>query len=272
MLRERSDHELILLDPPVKTKSELFELMAVHLAEKGYVSDSKVFLSSLIEREETGNTEIMPNIAIPHAGCQSVKGIFLLIVILQNGIDYENPALGPVKLLFLFGCDNKHNKSYLRLLAKSARLLKNEDFTNKMINAKNSSEVMDTLALYDKDVEEEESEENYLMVVVLYKEGKLPDVLTAMMEIGIHNASVISSQSMARKISYDMPVFAGLSMKNKKKNLESSLIISNVNDRRIPYKLSTILKEFQIDLSKPGNGYIQLFPTEIVTGILDEFS
>ncbi len=272
MLRERTDHELIILNPLVKNKSELFDLMSNYLAEKEYVSDSEAFSQSLINREKAGNTEIMPNIAIPHAGCRSVKGLFLLIVILKEGIDYEHPAFGPVRLLFLFGCDNKHNKNYLRLLARTARLLKNENFTRILINAESSTEVLNTLAQYDKDTDEETTEDSYLMLVYLYKTGKLPDVLTAMMEIGIHNASVIKSLSMARKIAYDMPVFSGLSMRHRKKNLETALIISNVNDRRIPHRLSAILKEYEIDFTKPGYGYIQLFPTEIVAGTLDEFS
>ena len=270
MLKRYINRDLIVIDPPLKNKKELFKFMAEHLSHKGYVENRNDFLKALMRREEVANTEILPNVAIPHAGCSGVEQLFLFILISKAGIDYDNVALGPVNIVFLFGCDNQHNREYLRLLAKSARLLKNKEFNERIIAADSPGEILDILDEFDRETVEERPEEDYLMILTIYDNNKLHDVLTAMLEVGINNASVIKSTSMARRISYEIPVFAGLSMLSKRKSLETAVVLSTVHDKRIVSRLVSLLKELHIDLAQKGSGFLQLFRTNIIAGNVDE--
>jgi mannitol/fructose-specific phosphotransferase system IIA component (Ntr-type) len=273
MLERFINQDLIIINPKARNKKELFKEMTRHLAKKGYIESQRYFYRSLLQREQAGNTEILPNIAIPHAGCEYVENLFLMIVICKEGIDYGNPRLGAVKIIFLFGCANQHNKIYLRLLAKSARLLKNPVLSEKLLNSVHPDQIIEIIKEFDQDTEDNNMQpEHFLMLITLFKKHKLPDLLSAMLEVGIHNAAVVSSTSLARRIAYLIPVFAGLSIHSHKKSIESSLVISTITDKQIPRHLAAILKEQQIDLTEPGTGYIQLFPTKIVIGNIDEFS
>lgn len=272
MLRKYTNEELLIINPQVKTKKDLFKLLTEHLANKGYIRNRKRFYKSLLTREQIANTEILPHIALPHAGCSEVERMFLLILISREGIDYDHPNFGKVNIIFLFGCDNRQNKEYLRLLAKSARLLKIPQFSDKLINATHKDEVLEIVEEYDKEEKEEESKDYSMMLITLFKKQKLHDLLTAMLEIGVNNAAVINSTSMARRIAYEIPVFAGLSIQSKKRSLETALVISTISEKKIPQKLVSLLKEQELDLTEPGNGFIQLIPTKIISGHIDEFS
>ena len=272
MLEKYTNHDLIILNPDIGNKDELFITMTGHLHKKGYIDSRHNFFKALNKREQAANTAILPHIAIPHAWCQSVGKLFLLIVISKKGLSYDHPKFDPVKIAFLFGCDNQNNKDYLRLLAKSARLLKNPEFSERLINSDNVDQILSIIREFDQDVEEEISHDNYLLVINIFNKNKLPDLLTAMVDVGIHNAEIINSTSMARRISYQIPVFAGLSILSKKKSLDTAVVISNITDKKIPQRLNAVLKEHNLDLAVPGNGYMQLFHTKIVIGSIDEFS
>ncbi len=272
MLEKYTNHDLIILNPEISNKQELFHAITEHLLQKGYIDSYHRFHKALHKREQAANTAILPHIAIPHAGCTSVDRLFLLIVISNKGINYESPTFDPINIVFLFGCDNQHNKDYLRLLAKSARLLKNPIFAERVISATSVNEILKTIKEFDHDLEEEQTTENYLLTITLFNKQKLPDLLTALLDVGIHNAEVLNSTSMARKIAFQIPVFAGLSIKSSKNNTESAVIMSNITDKKIPNRLFAILKELNLDFSEPGIGFMQLLKTNIVVGDIDEFS
>ncbi|MBW6516669.1 MAG: PTS sugar transporter subunit IIA [Candidatus Cloacimonetes bacterium] len=272
MLEKYTNHDLVLLNPQIDNKEALFKVMTDHLHNKGYIENRHRFYRALVAREQAANTAIFPHIAIPHAGCKSVGRLFLLIVVSKKGINYEHPTYDPVNIAFLFGCDNQHNKEYLRLLAKSARLLKNPTFSEKLINANNIDEVLSTIREYDQDIDQEETHDNLLLVITLFKKHKLPDLLTSMLDVGIHNAEVITSSSMSRRIAYHIPVFAGLSIQSKKKSLESVVVMANITDKKTPQHLTSILKEHELDFSQAGVGFMQVFHSSIIIGNIDEFS
>ena len=61
------DKELIIINPDISNKKDLFEAMANHAYNRDYIINKKQFLQALIAREEMANTELIPGIALPHA-------------------------------------------------------------------------------------------------------------------------------------------------------------------------------------------------------------
>jgi len=271
MLEQFTSRNLILVNPKSTNKVDLFIEMTDVLYEQGIVSDKKAFHKSLLAREAIANTEIIPNVAIPHTGCSGVEKLFLLIVISKEGIDYDNRELGPVNIVFLFGCSSQNNREYLKLLAKSARLLNSQNFREKLVNSQSPDEVLAAICTSDCTIIDKDQKVEYLLIITLYNQGRLPALLSAIMETGINNASIINSSSMAKRIAYEIPVFAGLNLRSKKKQNQTSTVICTVSDNRTPNRLAMIMKENNLDLNRSGNGFMQIFKLKSLIGVYDEF-
>ncbi len=271
MLSHYVNKDLIFINPHVENKDELFEKMVNHLYNLDYIMSNKVFLQLLKEREELSSTELIPGIALPHARSDSVIKLFLSIVVIKDGLDYGNPDLGDVNIVFFFGTSDKHNKEYLQLLAKSARLLKNGVFKNKLKNVNTPGQVIEILEEFDKDDEvSDKPQKIYQMIITFHLPHRLNDLLSTLVELGITNASVIEVSSLSNRISYDIPVFSGLYYSDKNKKKESYLILCHINDSELAHRLVKLLNENNINFNKKGTGFIQLIEAQEIIGNYDE--
>jgi len=270
MWKKIIDRNLIVIDPPVKNKTELFEGLVNHVYNHDYIRNKKKFLQALNDREEMANTELAPGIALPHARTNATEKLFISIVIIREGLDYNNAEMGPAKIIFFFGCNETQNKEYLQLLAKSNRILKKKEFKEKLLNCKTADQVMDLLIEFDDEEQSEEDSSNYLLILTLNDPSKTEEVMSAMVELGITNASIMDATSMAKKLAYEIPVFAGLSYMAQGKSKHSNLIFAHIEYRKTARKLANLLKENGIDLNKTGIGFIQTIKVEDVIGNFEE--
>ncbi|MFO7896596.1 MAG: PTS sugar transporter subunit IIA [Candidatus Cloacimonadales bacterium] len=270
MWKDKLDKKLIVIDPEVSSKSELFAGMVDHVYQYDYLTNKKKFLNALKKREELSNTELIPTIAIPHARSDYVDKLFLCIILLKEGIDYGNSEFGKVKIVFFFGCSEAHNKEYLQLLAKSSRLLKNQEFRDSLLACQTADEVVDVLVEYDEEDDSNEKDDHHLLLLTLHNGNQVADVMEALVETGITNASIIDSQSMVRKMAYEMPVFAGLSYMAHGKSASSALIFAHIERKAQAEQLLKLLKDYKIDLNKKGVGFLQVIKLETVLGDYEE--
>ena len=216
------------------------------------------------------NTELIPGIALPHARTNATHKLFVCIVILKQGLDYDNPEMGPVNIVFFFGCDEIHNKEYLQLLAKSNRFLKNMKFKEKLLQCSTPDEIMELLSAFDDEEQTDSDGKNYLMILTLNAPEYAMEVMNSMVELSIMNASIVDATSMAKKLAYEVPVFAGLSYMAQGKSKLSSLIFAHIENRETAHKLAELLKSNGIDLNSKGVGFIQTIRVENVIGNFEE--
>ncbi len=262
--------DLIILNPVVKSKDELFSKMVNHAYNHDLIVKNDEFLSALKDRESKGNTQIMKDVALPHARSIHVERLFMQIVVFNDGFDYGNPDLGDIRVVFFFGSPDNSNKEYLQLIAKSSRLLRNQEFRDGIINARKPEDIMSILNKHDVDEAKDRKLEFYTMKVIVHDEDVSDDVLSALAELGITNGTISECTSVARKIAYEIPVFAGFSYLNDEKSTKTFCIESIINNKDIGKKLYNILKENDIDLNNPNTGYIKLTPVEAIIGNIDE--
>ena len=270
MWKKTIDKNLIIINPEIKSKKDLFEGMVNHVYNHDYIINQKKFLEALYEREEMSSTELMQGVAFPHARSNTVDKLFLSIIILKDGIDYENPEMGPTKIIFFFGCPKKEVKEYLQLLAKSSRVLKNEEFREKLLQCTTPDEIIDLLHQYSEEEDEIGRDGDHLLILTLNDVGKTSEVMSSMVELGITNASIVDAISMAKKLAYEMPIFAGLSYMTQGKSKKSILIFAHIENKEKVHKLAKLLKENGIDLDKKGVGFIQIIKVETVIGNYEE--
>ncbi|MCD6181671.1 MAG: PTS sugar transporter subunit IIA [Candidatus Cloacimonetes bacterium] len=270
MWKEILDTNLIIIDPPISTKQELFEGMVSHAYQHDYITHKKKFLATLIEREEMANTELIPGVALPHARSNVIDKLFVSIIVHHEGIDYQHPDNGEARIIFFFGCPEDKNREYLRLLAHASRLLRTEVFRKQILDAENVQQIAELIYRYDEQTSLDDEEGNFLMYLTLHNEAHTEDVLAAMVEIGITGATLLNGVSMARKMAYEMPVFAGLSYMAQGKSKSSQVIIATLTHRHDATKLVLLLKENGIDLDEQGVGFLHLIKVEKTYGTPEE--
>ncbi len=270
MWKKIIDKDLIVINPDIKDKQALFEGLVNLVYNNDYILNRKQFLEALQEREKVSNTELIPGVAFPHARSEAVARLFLSIVICKDGVDYGNPEMGPARIVFFFGCTPADIKQYLQMLAKSSRVLRKKEVTEKLLQCKTPEEVVDLLIEFSDDEADDQSEENYLMLLTLNKVENLSNVMSALVETGITNASIVDSTSMAKKLAYEMPVFAGLSYMVPGKSKKSQLIFAYLEHKKMANKLAELLKEHKIDLDQKGVGYIQTIKIDSIIGNPEE--
>ena len=132
--------ESIRLDGVSSTKKETIRAMADLMEKSGKISDKNVYVEGLIKREEESTTAVGEGIAIPHYKGSAVTKPGLAAMVIKNGTDFDSIDGEPVKLIFAIAAPDTKENVHLDVLSKLSVLLMDEDFSQKLINAKSVEE------------------------------------------------------------------------------------------------------------------------------------
>lgn len=131
----------IELNAAVKTKSEAINKLISLQVAAGNIADQKKYKEAILARESQGSTAVGDGIAIPHAKSDSVKQAGLAAMTVPKGVDYEAVDGKPSNILFMIAAPPVGDL-HLEVLSRLMVLLMDEDFRNKLINAKNKAEFL----------------------------------------------------------------------------------------------------------------------------------
>jgi len=112
----------------------------------------------------------------------------------------------------------------------------------------------------------------YLFIIVLYKEEFLDNVLSALIELGIDEASILDSQSLGSAIAYQVPIFSGLRFQMHGGRPYSKTIIGISDNPNIGKDLVSILKDSDIDIKSPGVGRLIVVDVKETYGSAEEIN
>jgi mannitol PTS system EIIA component len=131
--------ENIRLNVTIPTKEEAIKLTGSVLVEQGYVDAD--YIEKMLEREQLTSTYMGNFVAIPHGtedSKQFVKSSGIAFIQVPQGVDFGGGNM--VKLLI--GIAGKNNE-HLDILSKIAIVCSEEENIEKLVNAKNSQEVLE---------------------------------------------------------------------------------------------------------------------------------
>lgn len=95
-----------------------------------------------MERENEGTTGMMDGFAIPHAKDQSIGEPSILIVTLEQGIEWNSLDGQLINFVIaLFIPDSEAGTTHLKLLSAVARLLMRNEVTEQLKAAKSKTEI-----------------------------------------------------------------------------------------------------------------------------------
>ena len=133
--------ESIELNASPKTKSEAIDLLVELQVKSGNIADAEGYKKAILAREEKGSTAVGDGIAIPHAKSETVKAPSLAAITVKEGVDYEALDGEPSNLLFMIAAPNDGDV-HLEVLSRLMTILMDEDFREKLLNAKDSEEFL----------------------------------------------------------------------------------------------------------------------------------
>lgn len=109
-----------------------------------------------------------------------------------------------------------------------------------------------------------------LLVAVINDEEHLDEVLAGFLELGITGATVVPSEGMARVLSQDIPIFAGLQTLMSRARPRNHTVFSVVRgDGKVDAALE-LLQEVCGRLDEPATGIAFTLPVSRVEGLAPE--
>ncbi|MWN30899.1 hypothetical protein GQ597_08355 [Gilliamella sp. Pra-s65] len=112
-------------------KSSVINLMAK--ASQVYLTNVKSFFDDVMAHEQEMETDMLPDIALPHAKSTAVNSPFIVVGKYIDGIVWNND--NKVKLVILIGAPEHANKEHLSIIAKLASNLADDDFIQDLLNS-----------------------------------------------------------------------------------------------------------------------------------------
>lgn len=142
--------ESILVDLESNDKMGVLEELATPLARIADVNH-KELVRILMDRERLGSTGIGDGIGIPHGKLKSLESLALGFGLSRKGIDFESMDGRPTYIFFLLITPENSTGLHLKLLARISRILKNDGFKKKLLNAVSCDEIFNIIQKEDEE-------------------------------------------------------------------------------------------------------------------------
>lgn len=136
------DLSLIKLATEEKEKQDVLKLIAKIAFENDVIESQDIYLEGLLKRELECTTGFGKGFAIPHCKSITVKRAAVIVCKLKNKIEWESMDDKPVN--FVLGLaipEAEAGTTHLKILSQVARLLMDDEFTNKLNNANTEQEI-----------------------------------------------------------------------------------------------------------------------------------
>ena len=138
--------ESIFLNENLTSQEEVFHFIAQKAVALGISADENAVYNGLVEREQQGTTGMMDGFAIPHAKSSAITTPKIVIVRLNDGIDWNSMDGKPTSFIFsLLIPDGEAGTTHLKLLASVARLLMKADVKEALLGATTAEQLEEVL-------------------------------------------------------------------------------------------------------------------------------
>jgi len=121
-------------------KSRKVSVSSIEVARLAGVSREEL-VKVLLERERLGSTGIGGGIGIPHGKLKHLDNLIIGFGLSRKGVDFESLDGAPTRIFFLLVTPENSTGLHLKMLARISRVLKNEPFRERLLQAGDSDEI-----------------------------------------------------------------------------------------------------------------------------------
>jgi PTS system nitrogen regulatory IIA component len=134
-----------------QSKSEVIEELAGVVAEHYPEIDHQRLVGALEDRERLNSTALGEGVAIPHGKLPGLRRVVAAFGrSLGDGVDFQSLDGKPTHLFFLLVAPEDSAGAHLKALARISRLLKDESFRTRLMQAKDAAELYRTIREEDE--------------------------------------------------------------------------------------------------------------------------
>jgi fructose-specific phosphotransferase system IIA component len=126
-------------------KEEVIEELVELLVATCDVSDADAIYEAVMNREREGSTGLEKGVAIPHAKCDAVGCLSIVIGISKGGVDFESQDEKPSHLFFMMVAPTTESGPHVQAIAKIVKIIKFDRFRDMLIKAKKAEEIVEII-------------------------------------------------------------------------------------------------------------------------------
>lgn len=152
IITEHLNHKAISIDLKGKTKEKALQELTKILIASGEMEGKEKdnIVKILLKRENIGSTGIGYGVAVPHGKCKTVESATLAVGCFKKGVNFDSIDGKPVNLFFLLLSSPEHGQLHLKVLARLSRFLKDRNFRESLIRAKDAHEIHEIIENKEK--------------------------------------------------------------------------------------------------------------------------
>ena len=144
--------ESTIVDLKGESKEDIITELVNSLAVGDTITDRDQVLQAVLDREKIMSTGIGDGIAIPHGKSAAVTELVAAMGTQRRGIDLDALDGEPAFVLFLLVSPANVSGPHIKALARISRLLKNDAFKKKLIEANSAEEIIATIEAAERDI------------------------------------------------------------------------------------------------------------------------
>ena len=144
--------ESIIVDLKGESKEEIITELVNSLPVGDAITDRDQVLQAVIDREKIMSTGIGDGIAIPHGKSAAVTELVAAMGTQRRGMDFDALDGEPAYVFFLLVSPANVSGPHIKALARISRLLKNDEFKKKLIEADSAEEIIATIEAAERDI------------------------------------------------------------------------------------------------------------------------
>ncbi len=187
---------LIIDDLKARTKEEAIDELLELLQVESPEADLEVIKELIIEREEIENTSYGRGFAFPHARTDEIDDMFVLLGISKRGMADRTRDKVPVHVIVLLLTPSFISKLYLQILSAFATFARMEGNLQKLVEAKNKTEIIDAIWQSNVRVERELTVKNIMRrdVATVSPDDSLKRVANLMFKYRLSALAVVDEE------------------------------------------------------------------------------
>jgi fructose-specific phosphotransferase system IIA component len=141
--------KLIVLGLEASDKREAFRTMVARMASHNAISSPETFLDEVIAREDIEPTCIGRGVAFPHTRTRCVSRPVIAFGRAARSIPFTSKESDDVRLIFVMGTPKDDANTYLQILARLCRLLRQQSFRERLLTAATPKEILNLFNEYE---------------------------------------------------------------------------------------------------------------------------
>jgi fructose-specific phosphotransferase system IIA component len=144
-LTDHIEPKHIILNLEGTSKQEVIEELVERMSETCENCDADTILEAVLSRERDGSTGLEKGVAIPHAKCDAVDRLRIVVGISRDGVDFDSQDGKPSKLFFLMIAPTTESGPHVQAIAKIVKMIKLDRFRDRLMKADNPEVVIETM-------------------------------------------------------------------------------------------------------------------------------